>query len=422
MENNLYVLNMWVNKKEYGSLIKDYSLCYVYNNKDELIDSINNLLMCASFDEFKTNKIEYFIKERFEISYNYFIEVLTFEEGRVISTEYDCSMNVICKKQLPDIFDKYVYCLNLTIYDSYWFEEPIGFLLDKHFDGVYSSEEEAISVAKSFVQAIIYDFKTSYRDYTDDELFEYLYEYIKPEIRITKIPLDYYGVKLYGSSEETAFYEKKLKELDRDSISYDELYDELMKFVMAEIRYYDIDCNFTEGMWALDDFKDVIYKSYEDFKTNEKPKHSVGDIVTISDYSHQSHSKCISDKLIGKEEYDSFTGIYVVLFSNDKGVIDSENPLFWSRGATLEGVDGNNKYNFYNDFVNDRYCIKYNEELPKDSFISLIRQSIIEGKFTRENIVEILEGNDIVTDMGYKDTLYYKDIPLFKEFLRNSDE
>lgn len=419
MENCKYILNLFISKKSYGSLIKDHLFGSVFTNQDELNYVINDFIRSACFDEFATREINTIGIEKFNNKYNYCIEVISINTEYISITEYDCLLNPISINKLPNKFNKYLYYLNTTVFELNDSNETIGFLSINNIRGIYYSEKEAIDEALVFTNNLKKAYKNMNIGCNDHDLYKYLND-IAFENIITKIPIEYNGVNVCDN-DGLSIYKTTLNSFDRSSMTNDELYDEMMKFVIAEIRYYDIDCNFTGGMWMIGDSDEFLYKSYEDFITNKPNTFNIGDIVSISDYIFQSYSNCISNKLIGDEEYDSLNGIYVVEFTYETGVIDSEDPMFWCRGVTLEGVGYDYKYKFYNDFVNDRYCVKYNEELPKDSFISLIQQAIIEGKFTRENIVEILEDNDIITGMEYKDTLYYKDIPLFKEFLRNSD-
>lgn len=359
-----------ISKKQYGNLFSSNCSCFscVSESDDNFTDEFN--IVIENINRYDLND---------DIIYDYEkINILPYDDCIEIVTSN--SKELKTQKLSLSKFNKYVYILDAVIYESNEFTKSDAlFLQNKFVHGIYTDERDAINdtlnVFNPYIDKVIdnlYDFG---ENMTDDEIKEQLMEYSPIEFIIKKIPINYIGYP-WNSIDSVQLGDTK-------SMAPDELYDNLMRYVLCEERHFDHRGNFVYGEWKLKDR--TISKSYEDFNPDKKCEFKLGDVVKLSDEFFGKDYCTSSDFIYPLKHY---SGKYVVSHA-PCNILESENPLLWSNTVDIYGINDEGEYQYYpasHMWTRNDIMKLVTEPIDKNSFIGKLKKDIIDGKgITYEN-------------------------------------
>ncbi|MBS4879930.1 MAG: hypothetical protein KH138_06440 [Firmicutes bacterium] len=366
--------------------------------------------------------------EEFEKSFRYDHKVFCTDENDLHIIELDARQREISHKTIPlTCFPEgYLYVTEGRIFED---KEERIFARSNLFVDVFPTQNAALEALKARFSSYInprVDWMSEEGD--SPEEIEETMENIFPSYRfwINKISVDRYPVVLDGdSSLLQEWYDPKT--VDRSTP--DILYHELMRLILFESHIYSASFRKMNSIWHISDVE-YAYKSYDDFVNNSSSKFAAGDYVETMRSRREGtfpYSSAIwqviieehQEKELGYSYYGA--GRYVVAPTwSQTPIMQSQNPLFWTRGVSLEGFNEHGEYDYVEfEEMPEYLCRKIPEEdVPRNSFLELTRELILhETTIPLEGHNRDLESGHV--DVFATDCFPYTKLKLFRELLES---
>lgn len=375
--------------------------------------------------------IKDFSIEEFERHFRYDHKVFCTDENDLHIIELDARQREISHKTVPlTCFPEgYLYVTEGLIYED---KEENVFARSNLFVDVFPTQNAALEALKARFSPYIkprVEWMTEEGD-TPEEIEETT-EIVLPSYRfwINKISVDRYPVVLGGdSSTLEEWYNPKT--VDRSTP--DVLYNELMRLICFERHIYSASFRHMNSIWQISDIE-YAYKSYDDFLNNSSPEFAAGDYVetmrSIKEETFPS-SSLIWQIIIGEHQQKELGysyyggGKYVVVPTWSRTpIMQSHDPLFWTRGVSLEGFNEHGEYDYVQmEEMPEYLCRKIPEEdVPRNSFLELSRELILRGTtIPFEGHNKHLESGHV--DVFATDRFPYTKLKLFRELLEARGE
>ena len=314
---------------------------------------------------------------------------------------------------LTEFPDGFLYVAQGILFED---KTDLIFQRDNLLFDVFPSEEAALTALKEKFTPLIRERVKRKLGTEPSDLSEIRLEQALPSYQfyVRKVSPSRFPAELgHSTHDDLRWYDPQ--KLDRSDP--DRLYRDLMRLVACEVHLYNASFRRMLSAWEISNYGEWCYKSYEDFISNSAPEFSVGDCVYLNDLECTRMEYLLHrEKMDGKGYRPS--GSYVVVPSRDRTrILDSWDPLMWSKVVRLDGVDSDGQYYFYDwDDIPEYRCTRIpEEEVPEGSFLELTRALTLEDKIVYEGHNKRLEQEYF--DLSSVKKIPYTELPAFRAIL-----